>query len=165
MSGAAGWDSGTDAVYRDNRMDAAVAPSTPSPPGSADPDRTVAAAPTRSVADRRMRRLLLLPPDGPKVSIMGAHSAFSRSIAISATRCLLTYIALPLLAPIVDLSRGVGPALGLLLSAVSMVAIFFAARRFFAADHKWRWPYAGIGAGIWVLLIWQSVLYVRHLLG
>jgi hypothetical protein len=111
------------------------------------------AAPVRSAADRRMRRLLRLPEDAPRGSLVDAQKAFGRSIFISATRCLITYVALPLLAPIVDLSGAVGPVVGLVLGAVSMVAIFFSTRRFFAADHRWRWGYAAIGGGIFVLLI------------
>jgi hypothetical protein len=123
------------------------------------------AVPVRSDADRLARRLLRLPIDGPRVSLFGAQSAFQRSIAISATRCLITYIFLPILRPIVDLSGGVGPALGITVGAVSMIAIFFAVRRFFAADHKWRWGYAGIGGGIFVLLTVQAIIDARALLG
>ena len=123
------------------------------------------APPQRSDADRFMRRLLRLPADGPKVSLFAAQSAFSKSIAISATRCLITYILLPVLRPIVDLSGGVGPALGLTVGTVSMVAIVFAVRRFFAADHKWRWKYTTIGGGIFVLLTVQAVVDLRALLG
>lgn len=121
--------------------------------------------PRRSEADRVARRLLGLPVDGPKVSIFGAQGAFQKSIAISAVRCLITYIFLPVLRPIVDLSGGVGPMLGIIVGLVSMVAIAFAVRRFFAADHKWRWGYAGIGGSIFVLLTVQAVIDVRALLG
>jgi hypothetical protein len=126
---------------------------------------TGAPTPVRSPADRRMRRFLRLPETGPKVSIIDAQNAFSKSIAISATRCIITYLAIPLLLPLVDLSGAVGPILGLLLGAVSMVAIVFATRRFFAADHKWRWAYTGIGAGIFVLLIVSAVYDLRTLFG
>ncbi len=118
---------------------------------------------TRSAADRRMRRFLLLPEDAPRVSLVDAQKAFSRSIFISGTRCLITYVALPLLAPIVDLSGSVGPIIGLLLGAVSMIAIFFATRRFFAADHRWRWGYAAIGGAIFVLLIVSVGFDIVHL--
>ena len=110
-------------------------------------------APVRSAADRRMRRLLGLPENAPRVSLVDAQKAFSRSIVISGTRCLVTYVALPVLAPIVDLSGAVGPAIGLVLGVISMVAIFFATRRFFAADHRWRWGYAAIGGAIFVFLV------------
>jgi hypothetical protein len=125
---------------------------------------TSTAAPTRSAADRRVRRFLRLPEDAPRASILSAQNAFGSSIAISATRCLVTYVALPLLGPVVDLSGAVGPILGLLLGFVSMVAITVAARRFFAADHKWRWGYLTIGGAIFVLLIVQAVVDIAALI-
>lgn len=128
---------------------------------------TTERAPTarrRSHADQVMRRILRLPVDGPKASIFGAHGAFSTSIAISAARCLVTYVFLPLLSPLLNLSGSVGPILGLVVGAVSMVAIVFSIRRFFAADHKYRWHYAAVGGSIMVLLVVQAVIDVRALI-
>jgi hypothetical protein len=118
----------------------------------------------RSDADRRMRRLLRLPADGPRASIIDANNAFSRSIALSATRCLITYVVVPVLGPLLNLSGGVGPVLGLIIGAVSMVAIIAATRRFFAADHRWRWGYVGVGGVIFVLLIVQAAFDIAALL-
>jgi hypothetical protein len=128
------------------------------------PGPVTTAHPERSDADRAMRRLLRLPVDGPKASIFGAENVFSTSIAVSAARCLVTYVLLPVLSPILNLSGNLGPALGLVVSAVSMVAIAYSVRRFFAADHKYRWHYTAVGGAIFGLLIWQSVLDVQHLL-
>ena len=119
----------------------------------------------RSPADRRMRRLLRLPVDAPRQSIFDAETVFGRSIAISAIRCLITYVFLPLLAPVVNLSGSVGPILGLVLGAVSMVAIVLSMRRFFAADHKWRWGYAGVGAAILVALVVAAGFDIANLVG
>jgi hypothetical protein len=126
------------------------------PADPAAPTRPVE-VPTRSVWDRRTRRVLRLAPDAPRASLFGAHGAFSKSIAISATRCLFTYIFLPLMAPL-GLSGGVGPLVGVTLSVVSITAIWFATRRFFAADHKYRWAYAGVGGGIVALLVVQGLI-------
>jgi hypothetical protein len=112
-----------------------------------------AIVPARSAADRTMRKLLRLPVDAPKQSIMGAEGVFGKSIAISGLRCTLTYIVLPLLAPIFNLTGASLPVIGLVLGAVSMVAIVISMRRFFAADHKYRWGYAAIGGAIFVMLI------------
>lgn len=112
-----------------------------------------------------MRWLLRLPVDGPKESILGSESVFGKSIAISGIRCLITYVFLPLLAPIANLSGALGPLLGLALGAVSMVAITISMRRFFAADHKWRWYYAAVGGGIFVLLIVAAVYDLSNLFG
>ncbi len=138
---------------------------TPAEPAVATQPETEPATPTeeRTSADRVMRRLLLLPTDAPKESIFGSESVFGKSIAISAVRCLITYVFLPLLGPVINLSGTVGPILGLVLGAVSMVAIWFSMRRFFAADHKWRWPYAAVGGGIFVLLIVAGIYDITTL--
>jgi hypothetical protein len=125
----------------------------------------VISVPARSAADRWARRVLRLPENGPRTSIIDAQNAFSRSIAISATRCLLTYVVLPFLVPLVNLSGVIGPVVGLLLGAVSMVAIVLATRRLFAADHRWRWAYVGLGGGVFVLLIVQAVIDIAALVG
>jgi len=125
------------------------------------PAAATVANPRRSEADRAMRRLLFLPVDAPKASLLDGQGAFSTSIAISAARCLITYVLLPVLRPLVDLSGGVGPALGLVVGFVSMVAISYSMRRFFAADHKYRWYYAAIGGAIFALLVVQTVVDLR----
>jgi hypothetical protein len=119
--------------------------------------------PERSGADRAMRRLLRLPADAPKQSIMGTENVFGKSIAISGLRCTLTYIVLPLLAPIFNLTGASLPVIGLLLGAVSMVAITISMRRFFAADHKYRWGYAAIGGTIFVMLIVAGIADISTL--
>ena len=118
----------------------------------------------RSPADRAMRRLLRLPVDGPSTSIFGAEGVFGKSIAVSAVRCLLTYVALPLLAPIVDLTGGVSrPLVGLVLSMVSMTAIVISMRRFFASDHRYRWGYASIGGAIFGFMVVSAGLDIDAL--
>jgi hypothetical protein len=134
-------------------------------PASLSPGSVVSvdSAVARSDADCAMRRVLRLPPDGPRPTRGAAQQAFSRSVWISAARCLLTYIVLPILGPVVGFSGRVGPVLGLTVGAVSMVAIVASIRRFFAADHRWRWRYTAIGGSILVLLVIQSVIDVNDL--
>ena len=126
-------------------------------------ERTVTAPSRRArPADDFMRRLLRVRPGS--ASSRSAENVFGASILLSTVRCLLTYVALPLLKPIVDLSGGVGPALGLLIGTVSAVAIVASMRRFWAADHRMRWPYTVVGGGILVLLVVQAVADVVSLL-
>ena len=108
-----------------------------------------------SPVDAFMRRLLRLPPgDDPG---RDAEKAFGTSLLISTVRCLLTYVLLPILKPVVDLSGGVGPVLGLLIGTVSAAAIIYSMRRFWRANHRWRWGYTVLGGGILVLLVVQAV--------
>ncbi|MGH9118493.1 MAG: hypothetical protein ACRD0A_11670 [Acidimicrobiales bacterium] len=94
-----------------------------------------------------------------------ARAAFKTSILVSAVRCLFAYVLLPALAPIIDLTRGVGPVVGLVVGAVSAVAIGLGIRRFWAADSRWKWAYTVIGIGVLVLLGVQAVGDVSNLSG
>ncbi len=121
------------------------------------------AAPASS-ADVLMRRLLRVA-SAPGASAGSAERLFGQSVAISAVRCLLTYIVIPVLAPVVGLTTGAGPVLGLLMSVISSVAIVVSMRRFWAAGHRWRWGYTAIGGGILVLLLIQAIADVAVLAG
>jgi len=129
------------------------------------PPLTLTPAPVRSAADLRMRRVLRIPYDGPRASTRSAESAFSTSMVISALRCILTYVVLPIGGPIVGIAGGVGPVVGLVVGAVSSVAIVASMRRFFRSDHRWRWRYTAVGGAILVFLAVQAVVDVVHLVG
>jgi len=124
-----------------------------------DAARQPASVAARSPLDEAMRRLLRIRPDDEQ-DVAGARSAFSTSLLVSTVRCLLTYVLLPVLRPVIDLSGGVGPVLGLVVSVISAVAIIVSMRRFWAADHRARWAYTAVGGGILVLLVVQSTLDV-----
>jgi hypothetical protein len=119
----------------------------------------VATAP-RPAADVAVRRLLRIP-DGPPAPEAPAQRAFSTSIVVSATRCLLTYIVLPFVAPALGLAAGVGPAVGIPIGVVAIGCNILTIRRFWAADHRWRWAYTAIALTVIALLL---VLMVEDIL-
>lgn len=106
-------------------------------------------------ADAFVRRILRVPAGGDPGR--SAEKVFGRSILLSSVRCLLTYVVLPLLKPVLDLSGGVGPVLGLVVGTVSAVAIIASMRRFWRAGHRFRWYYTVIGGAILVLLVVSAV--------
>ncbi len=112
------------------------------------------AAPLRpsAPADVWMRRLLRVPERVAPISEAELRRGFSLSMLVSATRCLLTYLVLPFVLPALRLASGVGPLVGLPLGVVAMAANVVTARRFWLADHRYRWPYTALAAGILVLL-------------
>ena len=103
----------------------------------------------RSAADRLARRVLRVsePVDGEEV-----HNIFSSSILLSATRCLLSYIVLPVMAPWIGTVPIIGPAIGLPVGLVALVFDVRAMRRFFQADHRWRWVAAGLYLVVMVMV-------------
>jgi len=115
----------------------------------------------RSRADLVVRSVLRIRERPAGMTTGSAYGSFQRSMLISAVRCTLTYVVLPFVAPAVGLATGVGPVLGLLIGSFAMVCDVFTIRRFFAVDHRWRWPISGIALAVICLL---SVLWVQDLL-
>jgi hypothetical protein len=108
-----------------------------------------------------VRRLLRIP-DGPaKVGDEAAHRLFSVSILLSALRCLLTYIALPILSPLLGAATGVGPYVGIPLAVVALVFDVMGIRRFWLADHRWKW---GVSAIYVVVMGFVTALLVLEVL-
>jgi hypothetical protein len=78
--------------------------------------------PSRSRADLAMRRLLRVPDGRAVLDESDTHRIFSASIFLSALRCLLSYIILPVVLPAIGVARGVGPAIGI---PVGLLALTF----------------------------------------
>jgi hypothetical protein len=114
-------------------------------------------SPERSKADQSMRRLLRVPDDRAPIDESETHRIFSASIFLSALRCLLSYIVLPVVLPAIGLARGVGPAIGIPIGILALTFDYLGIRRFWLADHRQRWAftaiYAVVGAMVFTLLV------------
>ena len=122
-------------------------------------------APPRSRADEAMRRLLRVPDDRPPIDESETHRIFSASIFLSALRCLVSYIVLPVVLPFLGLARGVGPAIGIPIGVLALTFDYLGIRRFWLADHHRRWAftalYAVVGGMVLALVIVDVVNAVR----
>jgi hypothetical protein len=121
--------------------------------------------PGRSKADQTMRRLLRVPEDRAPIDESETHRIFSASIFLSALRCLLSYIVLPVVLPAVGLARGVGPWIGIPIGVLALVFDYRGIRRFWLADHRQRWVfsaiYAVVGAMVFALVVVDLVDVIR----
>ena len=88
--------------------------------------------------------------DGAELA--SAERAFSKSIAVPAVRCTLTYVLIPFVFPLIGFGTGVGPWIGVPIGLAAIVANLVSIRRFHRADHRWKWPMTAINVGIIGLL-------------
>ena len=93
-----------------------------------------------------------------------AHRVFSTSILISATRCLLTYVVFPFVAPALGFATGVGPVVGIVIGLVAIYFNVLSIRRFHRADHKQKWIATYVSGAVIALLLVLLVEDVVHLL-
>lgn len=114
-------------------------------------DREVTVAATATAADRFMRRLLRVSsPD--KRSVRGAQRAFRVSLVITAIRCLITYLAVPILIPISAIAGLLAAPISISLCLFAFVSGVISVRRFWAANHRNRWMYTGFMAVVFAVL-------------
>lgn len=121
------------------------------------PTRAVRSTRPRSAADQRMRRLLRIPEARPSVPESSTNRIFGVSIVLSAFRCILTYLLLPVVLPAVGLTQGWGPLVAIPIGVLALVFDVLGIRRFWLADHHRRWAfsalYAVVGAMVFILLV------------
>ncbi|PZS19538.1 MAG: hypothetical protein DLM54_06930 [Acidimicrobiales bacterium] len=110
-----------------------------------------------------MRRLLRIPSGPPTVGDDAAHRIFSTSMVISGLRCLLSYLVLPILTPALGAAAGVGPIIGIPIAVVALVFDVRGIRRFWLADHRWRWPITVVYLAVMGLVASLLATDITHL--
>jgi hypothetical protein len=103
--------------------------------------------------------------DDRRAQEAAAQRAFSTSILVSATRCLLTYVVLPFVAPAIGIASDVGPGLGIAIGVVAVGSNVLTIRRFHRAQHRWRWAYTAIALCVIALLVVLMVEDIVDLVG
>ena len=93
-----------------------------------------------------------------------AQRAFNLSIIVSGIRCTLAYVVLPFVTPFLGLAPGVGPALGIFIAVVAIVANVLSMRRFWSAQHPWRRPITVLHLVVIAFMVVLIVLDMRTLL-
>lgn len=91
-------------------------------------------------ADRFMRRLLGVRAFEARPE-REAHRAFRISVVISGIRCLITYLVVPVLVPVLSLAGWVAAPIGIALCVYAVVNGVVSLRRFWGSDHRQRWVY------------------------
>ena len=90
-------------------------------PVTAAGDPVTARRPDRGHAAHLLRRTRPAAPAAiPEIAT--THRIFGASILLSATRCLLSYIVLPILLPFLGLAKGVGPWLGIPIGVLALTS-------------------------------------------
>ncbi len=87
-----------------------------------------------------------------------AENAFGFSLAMSGFRCIIKYVMLPFLLPLVGISGVFSSVIGLAINAVAILALYWSVRRFWLIDYKYKRQYSVVAAFAFLLLIAFTVL-------
>jgi len=125
------------------------------------------------VLDRLVGRLLLV--DAPAVqepvepepalakSERNAERAFSLSLVFSGVRCILQYVVLPFILPLVGIAGEFSVIISLTINIAAIAAILYSLRTFWRVGYKYRLQYLPVALTALTLLIAFIVLDVATL--
>lgn len=131
-------------------------------PGVAAPAQSSSGFRSDGAPDRIMRRLTGVT-ELDRRSGAGAHRAFRISVVLSALRCLITYVAIPIIIPILSLSGWVAGPVGIALCAVAAINGVVSVRRFWRADHRHRWTYTFFIVIVFAILTVSTITELSRL--
>jgi hypothetical protein len=122
----------------------------------------------RTWPDRLIGRLLFVdvqPAADAKTASAGrAERAFGFSLLVSGIRCILQYVVLPFILPLVGIAAEVAVPLTLAINLVAFVLILLSLRRFWQINYRHKWQYLYVAVTAWVLLGVFIALDLRVLL-
>ena len=87
-------------------------------------------------------------PDATRQSLGQVERTFSLSMLVSGIRCVLAYVVLPFVTPLLGIAPGVGPTLGIAIGVVAIGANVISLRRFWRVRHPWRRPVTVLHVGV-----------------
>lgn len=110
-----------------------------------------AVEPRHSAADRFMRRLLRVSSTD-KQAVGDAHKAFRTSLVVSAIRCLITYLVIPIAVPLLSFAGVLAAPIGIVLCIIAVVNGIHSVRRFWISEHRMKWLYTWFMAFVFLVL-------------
>lgn len=129
------------------------------------PAASVAPAPHYTAADRFMRALLRIDGAPDKRAAASAHRAFRWALVISGIRCLITYLAVPILIPVLALSGQIAGPISIALCLFAIVNGVISVRRFWTSHHSKRWMYTAFMGAVMVVLVLAIIIDIRKMVG
>jgi len=146
----------TSQVAANQGVTGATAP-TPDTAASTPQATPATTAKPLSRADRFMYRMLRIRPEQiDKIdmeAIAGAHRAFRWAIVVSAVRCIISYVLIPILIPLLSVMGSLAAPITIALCVVALVNGWLGVRRFWVTDHRGKWGYTWFMALIYVISI------------
>ncbi len=100
--------------------------------------------------DSFMARLLFVAPPTHTPAVTAsqadepppaAERTFNLSLAISGVRCVIQYMILPFVLPLVGVAVEWAVPISLAINLIAIAAIFFSLRRFWQTNYKGKWQY------------------------
>ncbi len=107
-----------------------------------------------------LRMLRIDPATVDKIDtedVRKAHRAFRWAVVVSAVRCTIMYVIIPVLIPMLSVLGSMAAPINIGLCLVAMGNGWLGVRRFWRTDHRGKWGYTWFMALIYAISIWTII--------
>ena len=111
---------------------------------------------TLNSLDKVIARLLFVTPQSEVYTEerpQQAENAFSFALLFSGVRCIIMYVILPFVLPIIGLAGDFGAWLDIVINLIAIGAIIYSLRRFWTINYNRKWQYFPVAIVALFLLI------------
>jgi hypothetical protein len=117
--------------------------------------------------DRTVERILRVTPVESRTVTeeRSAENTFMASMLFTGIRCVLEYIVLPFVLPLLNLSNTIAVPLVLAVNVIALTALIHSVRKFWAIDYKHKRAFLGVAIVGGAILILFMIGNLRALLG
>jgi hypothetical protein len=125
--------------------------------------------------DHLISRLLFIKPisaDQPQAAqaageaaagVQRATRTYNLSLMLSAGRCVIQYVVLPFVLPLVGVAGEAATGISLAINLVAILAIIASVRRLWQINYARKWAYLCVAAGALVFIVF-FILFDLHLI-
>lgn len=75
-----------------------------------------------------------------------AENAFGLALAFSGVRCMLKYVFLPFVLPVIGIAGDFSSVISLTINTMAVAAILYSVRTFWKVDYRYKWHYLPVAA-------------------
>jgi uncharacterized RDD family membrane protein YckC len=103
------------------------------------------------------------PTPAEEQAAAGAKRALSAGLAFSAVRCILMYVVLPFVLPLIGLTGVFAVRVDLVINLLAMGALGYSVRRFWVINYKHKMAYTAVAAVAFFVLAAFVLLDLQEL--
>lgn len=93
----------------------------------------------------------------PDKDTRSAENAFGMALMFSGVRCILKYVFLPFILPVIGIAGDFSNIISLSINTMAIAAIIYSVRTFWKVDYKYKWHYLPV-AGVGLLILGAFML-------
>lgn len=93
----------------------------------------------------------------PDAATRSAENAFGMALVFSGIRCVLKYVFLPFILPVIGIAGDFSSVISLAINTMAIAAILYSVRTFWKVDYKYKWHYMPV-AGVGLLILGAFML-------